>query len=80
MQPLARVHPVERLVEQQHLRVVHQRGGDPGALPHALGVRADPAVLRVGSISTRSSARRAAASGSGSRCSFALASTNSLAR
>ena len=38
--PLARVHAVERLVQQQHLRVVHQRGGDPGALPHALGVGA----------------------------------------
>jgi hypothetical protein len=48
--PLPRVHPVERLVEQQHLRLVHQRGRHPGALPHALGEGFDAAVLRVGHL------------------------------
>ena len=46
VQPLPRVHAVERLVEQQHRRVVHQRGRHLDALPHALGVGADLAVLR----------------------------------
>ena len=50
MQPLPRVHPVERLVQQQHLRVVHQRGGHLDPLPHALGVGRDPPVLRVGHL------------------------------
>ncbi len=47
VQALARVHAVERLVEQQHGRVVHQRRGHLDALPHALGVLADLAVLGV---------------------------------
>jgi hypothetical protein len=46
LQPLPGVEPVERLVQQQHLRVVHQRRGDPGPLAHSLGVGADPPVLR----------------------------------
>src|SRR6266566_9002901 len=37
VQALPRVHPVERLVEQQHLRVVHQRRGHLDPLAHALG-------------------------------------------
>lgn len=44
---LARVHAVERLVEQEQRRVVHQGAGHLHALPHALGVRRDLAVLRV---------------------------------
>ena len=38
MQALPGVHAVERLVEQQHGRVVHQRGGHLDPLLHALGV------------------------------------------
>ena len=74
--PLPRVHAVERLVQQQHLRVVHERRGHPGALPHALGVGLDPAVRRVGHLD-QLRAPVAAAVGSGSFCIFALASTNS---
>ena len=44
---LARVHAVERLVEQQHGRLVDEGGGHLHALPHALAVRGDLAVLRV---------------------------------
>ena len=47
---LPRVHAVERLVEQQHGRVVDQGRGDPGALAHALGVGVDPPVLGVGHL------------------------------
>ena len=43
VQPLARVDAVERLVEQQHRRVVDQRRGELDPLAHALGVGADPA-------------------------------------
>ena len=43
VQPLARVDAVERLVEQEHRRVVHQRRGELDPLAHALGVGADPA-------------------------------------
>ena len=53
LQPLARVHAVERLVEEQDRRVVDQRGGDLDPLPHALRVAADRPVRRVAS-STRS--------------------------
>ena len=41
--PLARVDPVERLVEQQDGRVVDERGGDLDALAHALGVGVEAA-------------------------------------
>jgi len=51
--PLPRVHPVERLVQQQHVRLVHERGGDPGPLSHALGERADPPVRCVGHLHQR---------------------------
>src|SRR5215471_9146979 len=50
VQPLPWVHAVERLVEQQHLRVVHQRAGHPDPLPHALGVGGDLPVLRGGHL------------------------------
>ena len=50
VQPLARVHPVERLVEQQHRGVVHDRGRHLDPLLHPLRVRADVAVLRVGHL------------------------------
>ena len=43
VQPLARVDPVERLVEQEHRRVVDQGRGELDPLAHPLGVRADPA-------------------------------------
>ena len=48
VQPLARVHAVERLVQQHDLGVVHERRGHLDALPHALGVGRDLPVLRVG--------------------------------
>ena len=44
VQPLARVHAVERLVEEQDRRVVDERAGELDPLAHALGVRADRAV------------------------------------
>jgi hypothetical protein len=47
---LAGIHPVERLVEQQHRRVVHQRGGYPHPLAHALGVGVHPASLGIGHL------------------------------
>ena len=50
VQPLARVHAVERLVEQQDRRVVDERAGELGPLAHALGVRADRAVGGVGQV------------------------------
>ena len=39
-----------RLVEEQHVRVVHQRGGEVEAAPHAAGVRADAAIERVADV------------------------------
>ena len=50
MQPLARVHAVERLVEEQDPRLVDERAGQLGPLAHALGVRADRAVRGVGQL------------------------------
>ena len=47
VQPLPGVHPVERLVEQQYPRLVHQCRGDPGPLAHALGEGLHPPVLRL---------------------------------
>ena len=58
VQPLARVHPVERLVEQQDRRVVDQRRGDLDPLPHALGVGADRPVLRGAQLHVVDGARR----------------------
>src|SRR5450432_1348253 len=48
LQPLPRVHPVERLVQDNDLWIVHQGGGHLDPLPHALGVGRDLAVLGVG--------------------------------
>ena len=53
VQPLARVHAVERLVEQQDRRVVDQGAGELGALAHALGVRGDRAVGDLGQLDRR---------------------------
>src|SRR5690606_32640276 len=50
VQPLPGIEAVERLVEHQHLRVVHQRRGHPRALAHALRVRLQPPVLRAGQV------------------------------
>ena len=50
VEPLAGVHAVERLVEEEHLRVVDERGRHLDPLPHALGVRLDPAVRRAGHL------------------------------
>ena len=50
VQPLAGVDAVERLVEQEHGRVVHQRRGELRPLAHALGVGADPAPGRLGHL------------------------------
>jgi hypothetical protein len=44
---LARVHAVERLVQQEQRRVVHEGTRHLHALPHALGVRGDLPVLGV---------------------------------
>lgn len=44
---LARVHAVERLVQEQHGRVVDEGGRHLHALAHALGVGGDLAVLGV---------------------------------
>ena len=45
--PRDRVHAPERLVENQQLRVVHQRLRQLHALPHALAVAADLLVGRI---------------------------------
>ena len=50
MQPLARVHAVERLVEQQDPRLVDERAGQLGPLAHALRVRADRPVRGIGQV------------------------------
>jgi len=43
-----RVEPVGRLVEDEHLRIAEQRGGDRQPLAHSHGVALDPAVGGVG--------------------------------
>ena len=50
MQPLPGIHAVERLVEEQDRRVVDERAGDLGALAHALRVRPDRAIGRLGQV------------------------------
>ena len=50
---LARVGAVQRLVEHEYLRVVHQGRRQPHALPHAARVRIHRAVLRVGQVHQR---------------------------
>ena len=57
LQPLARVHAVERLVQQQHRRVVDQRGGIFTRCRMPLRVRADRAGPAAYSISTVARAR-----------------------
>ena len=47
LETLARVGAVEGLVEDQHIRVVDERGGDLGALAHALRVAAHRPILGV---------------------------------
>ena len=48
VQPLARVHAVERLVEEQHRRLVDERRGHLDALAHPLRVRRDgPSLGRL---------------------------------
>ena len=47
VEALARIHPVERLVEEQDRGVVDQGAGDLDPLAHPLGVRADRAVRGV---------------------------------
>jgi hypothetical protein len=58
--PVHGVHPAERLVEQEHLRIVGQRLRHLDALAHAFAVPADLAVARLGSATCSSawSARR----------------------
>ena len=58
VQPLPRVHAVERLVEQQNLRVMDQGRSHLDPLAHALGVGGDPAVRGAGHVEQ----------GDGSRC------------
>ena len=53
VQPLAGVDAVERLVEQEHGRVVDEGGGELDPLPHPLGVGADPAAGRLGHLDDR---------------------------
>lgn len=50
---LARVHAVERLVEQEQRRLVDEGGRHLHALAHALGVRGDLPVLGVGHLHGR---------------------------
>ena len=47
---LHRVGAVQRLVEQQHPRVVDERGGDLDPLPHPLRIAADRPIGRAGHI------------------------------
>ncbi len=66
VQPLARVHPVERLVEQQDRRLVDERRGDLRPLAHPLRVGADRAVGGVLEIDRRDRARGGGRPGRGS--------------
>ncbi len=50
MQPLARVHAVERLVEEEDPRLVHERGGQLDPLAHPLGIGPDRPVCGVGQL------------------------------
>ncbi len=50
MQSLARVHPVERLIEEQDPRVVDECSGQLGPLAHALRIRADRTVRGIGQV------------------------------
>ena len=50
VQPLTRVHAVERLVEEEDLRLVDERGGDLGPLAHPLGVGLERPVLGVNEV------------------------------
>ena len=43
-----RIEPAHRLVEDEELRIVHERGGEAGALEHALREAAHRAIDRVG--------------------------------
>ena len=47
VQPLAGVGTRERLIEQHHLGVVHDRGGETHPLAHPARVAADRAILRL---------------------------------
>ena len=68
---LARVDAVERLVEQQHGRIVDERRGDLDPLPHALGVGVDPPGGRLDHVDHAedpfASPRRRRAVGAGRR-------------
>jgi hypothetical protein len=50
LDPAARVEPAGRLVEQQHLGVVHERAGEPEPLLLAAGhgVHRPPGPVRAG--------------------------------
>ena len=50
---LPRIGAVERLVENEDFRIVHERRGETHALPHAARVRVHRPVLRVGEIDER---------------------------
>src|ERR1019366_10684828 len=58
LEALARVHAVERLVEKEDGRLVHERAGDLDALAYALRVAAHAAVLRGLEIDERDRAAR----------------------
>ena len=49
-QPRLRIERAERLVEQQHVRIHHQRAREPDALAHAAGELARILVLETGEI------------------------------
>ena len=50
VQPLAGIHAVERLVEQQDPRLVDERRGELDPLAHALRIGPDLAIGRVGQL------------------------------
>ena len=77
VQPLARVHAVEGLVEDEHRGVVHERGGDLDALAHALGVGADAPVGGVRQVDQVDGPLGRARRGRSRSCSSALSRTNS---
>ena len=47
---LDRIETRCRLVEEQHLRLVHERGGEVETTLHPAGVRADPAIDRLADV------------------------------
>ena len=80
VQPLARVHAVERLVEDQDGRIVDERRGDLDPLPHALRVAADRAAGGIGAARPSRWRARPRPPASGTPCSARRGDARTAAR